>query len=173
MNIRKLQNLINECKQIEEDSMYNAEVHYLMGAKLKRKAFWFKFIPLIIAVVAAFFLIGGAPDWFSWITLIGGLIAIASTLKGFERDSNEHFSGAQDFTGLKHDAKSLYKSFRNFLKEKDFFHETKRLREKYNLLAKMTLPTDDKKSWDQARESIKSGRHKADFRERNLRRPKN
>ena len=161
----RLQNLINECKQIEEDSMYTAEVHYIIGAKLSRKAFWFKFLPLSIAVGAAFALIWGAPDWVSWIALLGGLITMASVIKDFDKKANSHFSAATDFTVLKHDARCLYESFRDFLEEKDFFHEVKRLGERYNLLAKHTPATDDEKAWNKARENIKSGRHKADFRE--------
>jgi len=166
MNEQKLQNLIKECKQIENDSLYTAEVHYIIGNKLKIKSIRFKFIPALIAAVAAFFLLVGAPNWVSWITLLGALVTIISLLLEPEKEANNHFSAAQNFTVLKHEARSLYEVFRDFIDEKDFYHEVKILREKYNLFAKLTSPTDDEKAWNQARENIKSGRHKADFREK-------
>lgn len=166
MNDQKLQNLINECKQIEDDSLYTAEVHYIIGHKLKGKAIRFKFIPALIAVIAAFFLLVGAPRWVSWITLVGVLVNIISLLLEPEKEANNHFSAAQNFTVLKHEARSLYEVFKDFIDEKGFYHEVKMLREKYNLFAKLTPPTDDEKAWNQARENIKSGRHKADFRDK-------
>ena len=166
MDNEKIQNLIRECKQIEEDSLYNAEVHYLIGHKLKGKAISFKFIPALIAVISAFLLLGGAPNWLNWITLFGALVTIISLLLEPEKEANNHFLAAQNFTVLKHEARSLYETFKDFIEEKDFYYEEKRLREKYNLFAKLTPPTDDEKVWNQARENIKGGRHKADFRER-------
>lgn len=166
MDNTKIQNLINECKQIEEDSIYTAEAHYLISRKLKKKAFRYKFIPASITVGAASALLIGAPNWVSWITLLGGLTTIINILMEPERESKNHLLAAQNFTCLKHEARSLYEAFKDFLDEKDFYHEVRRLREKYNLFVKMTPSTDDEEAWNQARENIKSGRHKADFRER-------
>lgn len=161
----KIQNLINECKQIEEDSLYNAEVHYIIGHKLKWRAFWFKLIPATLTVMSAFFILIGAPNWITWITLLGSIITISSILLEPEKESKSHFSAAQNFTVLKHEARALYETFKDFIEEKDFYHEARRLREKYNFLAELTPPTDDEKAWDEARKNIKSGHHKADFRE--------
>jgi hypothetical protein len=141
-------------------------VHYIIGHKLKGKAIRFKFIPALIAVIAAFLLLVGAPSWLSWITLVGTLVTIISLLLEPEKEANNHFSAAQNFTALKHEARSLYEVFKDFIDEKDFYHEVKMLREKYNLFAKLTPPTDDEKAWNQARENIKSARHKADFRDK-------
>lgn len=165
MNDPRLQNLINECKQIEEDSLYTAETHYIIGHKLSVKTFWFKFIPALITIVSAFSLLIGAADWVSWITLFSGLITIINILLEPEKESKSHFSAAQNFTVLKHEARSLYETFKDFIDKKDFYHEVKRLREKYNLFSRLTPPTDDEKAWKQARKNIKEGRHKADFKE--------
>jgi len=165
MDAQKEQNLTKECKQIEEDSMYTAEVHYLIGHKLKKKAFWLKFVPASITILAAFALLIGAPDFVAWITLFGALITITNILLEPEKESRNHFSAAQNFTVLKHEARSLYETFKDFLDERDLYREVRRLRDRYNLFAKVTPPTDDEKAWNQARENIKKGRHKADFRE--------
>lgn len=161
----KEQNLIRECKQMEEDSLYTAEVHYIIGHKLRVNSFWLKFIPAFITAITALFLLVGAPDWLEWITLFSGLITIINILLEPEKESRNHFSAAQNFTVLKHEARSLYETFKDFIDEKEFYHEVKRLREKYNLFARLTPPTDDEKAWKKARKNIKEGRHKANFRE--------
>ncbi|MDD5639109.1 MAG: SLATT domain-containing protein [Candidatus Pacebacteria bacterium] len=164
MEKKKNQNLINECKQVEEDSLYTAEIHYIIGHKLSLKAFLFKFIPALITVISVSSLLIGAPNWVNLITLFSGLITIINILLEPEKESKNHFSAAQNFTVLKHEARSLHETFKNFIDNKDFYHEVRRLRDKYNILVKMTPPTDDEKAWKIARENIKSGRHGADFR---------
>ena len=165
MDTQKEQNLIKECKQIEEDSMYTAEVHYTIGHRQKLKAFWLKLIPAIITVISAFSLLIGAPTYVTWITLFGALTTVVSILLEPEKESRNHFSAAQDFTVLKHEARSLYETFKDFLDERDLYREVRILRERYNLFSRATPPTDDEKAWNKARENIKEGRHKTDFRE--------
>jgi len=162
---KELHNLINECKHIEEDSMYTAEVHYLISSKLFKKAFWFKFIPVIITVLSALALLLGSPKWVSWITLISAIIAMANMLLESESKAREHEFAAKNYTVLKHEARSLYESFKDFINENEFYHEVKRMREKYNWLVQTTPPTNDEKCWEKARERIKEGVHKPDFKE--------
>ncbi len=163
-NSAKIQNLINECRQIEEDSTYNAEVHHIITHKLSIKAFWFKLIPAIITVSSAFGLIIGAPNWISWITLITGLITMVNIFIEPEKKSKDHLFAAKNFTVLKHESRSLYETFKEFIDETEFYNSVKRLREKYNLLVQCTPPTDDKKALEEARKRIREGIHKADFR---------
>ncbi len=160
----KVQNLIDECKRIEEDSTYTAEVHHLIVHKLSKRAFWYKLIPAGVTVLSALVLLFGAPIWTSWITLLSGLITIINILMEPEKKAKEHLFAAKNFTVLKHEARSLYETFRNFIGENDFYHETKRLREKYNWLVQITPSTDDKKCWEEARKRIKEGVHKPDFK---------
>jgi hypothetical protein len=167
MNNEKIQNLINECKQIEEDSLYTAEVHYIIGHKQKVKAFWFKFIPVLITLGTSFaLLVGAAPNWVAWITFFSALITVINILLEPEKESKNHFIAAQNFTTLKHEARSLYEAFKDFMDEKDFYHEVRKLRDKYNLYARLTPPTDDEDAWGKARERIKKGYHIADFRQK-------
>ena len=165
-NNQKMENLVNECKRIEEDSTYTAEVHYLLAASLSKKSFWFKFIPVIITGLSALALLLGSPNWVSWITLISSIIAITNIILEPEGKAGEHEFAAKSFTVLKHDARSLYESFKDFMDEKDFYYEVKRIREKYNWLVQTTPPTDEK-SFEKARERIKKGIHKPDFKEKN------
>jgi hypothetical protein len=164
MNEEKIQGLITECKQLQEDSTYNAEVHYIMADKLSRKAFWCKFIPVAISIFSAYQLATGAPNWIAWIALIASLFSLLSIILEPEKISREHLSAAKNFTALKHDARSLYESFRAFISEQDFYHNVKQLREKYNLIIQFAPSTGDKAAWKLATERIKKGIHIADFR---------
>lgn len=161
-NNKRMENLINECKRIEEDSTYTAETHYLIANSLSKKSFWFKFIPVIITGISALALLLGSPDWVSWITLVSSIIAITNTILEPESKAREHEFAAKSFTVLKHEVRSLYESFKDFIDEKDFYHEVKRLREKYNWLVQTTPPTDEK-NFEKARGRIKKGIHKPDF----------
>jgi len=163
-NNQKIENLVNECRRIEEDSTYTAEAHYLFAASLSKKFFWFKFIPVIITGVSALALLLGSPNWVSWITLISSIIAITNIILEPESKAREHEFAAKSFTVLKHDARSLYESFKDFIDEKNFYYEVKRMREKYNWLVQTTPPTDEK-SFEKARENIKKGIHKPNFKE--------
>lgn len=160
---KKMENLINECKRIEEDSMYNAETHYLIANKLSKRAFWFKFVPVIITGISALALLLGSPVWVSWITLTFSIISIVNILLEPERETKNHEFSAKSFTVLKHEARSLYETFKDFIDDKDFFYEVKRIREKYNWLVQITPPTDEK-SFEKAKERIKKGVHKPDFK---------
>ena len=118
-NNQKMENLVNECKRIEEDSTYTAEAHYLLAASLSKKSSWFKSIPVIITGVSALALLLGSPNWVSWITLISSIIAIINIILEPESKAREHEFAAKSFTVLKHDARSLYESFKDFIDEKD------------------------------------------------------
>jgi hypothetical protein len=165
MDNERIQNLIDKCKQIEEDSLYTAEVHYIIGHKQKVKAFWFKFIPGLITLGTSFALLVGVPNWVTWITFFSAFITIANILLEPEKESKNHFIAAQNFTTLKHEARSLYEAFKDFIDEKDFYHEVRKLRDKYNLYARLTPPTDDEDAWEKARQNIKKGYHIPDFKQ--------
>jgi hypothetical protein len=166
MDNEKIQNLINECKQIEEDSLYTAEVHYIIGHKQKVRASWLKFIPALITIGTCFALLIGAPNWVTWITLFSALSAVINILLEPEKEAKNHFTAAQNFTILKHEARSLYETFIDFMDEKDFYHEVRKIRDKYNLYVSLTPPTDDEKAWEKARQNIKKGYHIPDFKQK-------
>lgn len=166
MNDAKIGNLITECKQIEEDSMYTAETHYIIGSKLKIRAYLLKFVPPIITALSATVVMFSENNTFNWITLIGAIVSIGSIILEPEKQSRDHITAAKEFTNLKHEARSLHETFSKFMSETDFYHEVKRLREKYNGLTKCTPPNDDEEAWEKATSNIKSGRHRADFRDK-------
>ncbi len=71
-------NLINECRRIEEDCLYTAEAHYIDAACAGRVSFWVKLIPAVAAAVSGAALLGGAPGWIAWATDGGNLVIKAS-----------------------------------------------------------------------------------------------
>lgn len=164
MGSTSIQNLTAECKQIQEDSTYNAEVHHIVANRLSKKSFWCKIIPTSITVFSAFGLLLGVPDWVAWVTLLSGIVTMFNVFLEPEKKARENIVAAKNFTELKHEARSLHESFNEFMTENDFYHEVKRLREKYNLVVRFTPPTDDDTAWRKAQKRIKSGVHKADFR---------
>jgi len=164
MNNTKIESLINECKQIQEDSTYTAEVHHIIGYKLSKRAFWCKLIPAGITVLGASGLLMGFSNWVVWVTLLSGLVTMLNVFMEPEKEARNHLSAAKDFTILKHEARSLHENFKDFESENELYHNVRRLREKYNLLVQRTPPTGDKKAWEEARERIKKGVHEADFR---------
>jgi len=164
MDDSRVESLVNECKQIQEDSTYSAEVHYIIAGKLAKKAFWYKLIPACITVFSAYKLLTGSQSWVAWITLLSGLVTIMNVFMEPEKRARGHQFAAKSFTVLKHEARSLHESFKDFISDDEFYHTVKRLREKYNMLAQLTPPTDDKDAWEEARKRIKAGVHKADFR---------
>lgn len=167
MSEENTEKLIKECKQIEEDSLYTSEVHYIIGSKLRKRALKSKFIPLGITVLAAFALVLSiVPNVMSWITLVGALISMISIILDPDKESKEHFTAAKEFTAMKHEARSLHEAFSSFMNAKEFLFEVRCLRDKYDFLAKNTPATDDEEAFQQARKNIQEGRHMADFRER-------
>lgn len=159
-----MDDLVTECKQIQEDSLYTAETHYIIANKLKTKAFWLKFLPGLIAVVAAFSSLVGAPNWVSYITLVAALITVLNITLKPEEESDRHVSAAKYFTVLKHDARALHETFSHHMSKECFYHEVRNLRQQYNQLITLTSPTNEK-AFEKARENIKTGKHQADFRE--------
>lgn len=162
-NNKRIDRLINECKQIQEDSTYTAETHHIIEKRLSKKAFWYKFVPPAITVSSAFAVIVGMPNWVSWITIFSGVISILNILLEPDKKSKDHLFAAKNFTVLKHEARSLHEAFKDFMAEEEFYHNVKRLRERYNLLVQYS-PSTEKEAFEEARKRIQTGVHKADFR---------
>jgi len=163
MNNIKIENLIAECKQIQEDSTYSADTHYIIGKRLSKRAFWYKFVPPAITVLSAIALILGMPNWISWITIFSGIISILNILLEPEKESKDHLFAAKNFTVLKHEARSLNETFKDFMTEEEFYHNVKHLREKYNMLVQYS-PSTEKEAFEEARKRIQTGVHSADFK---------
>jgi hypothetical protein len=162
-NVKKL---INECQRIEEDSLYTGEAHHIIGNDLMNQTWWLKIIPASITVLSAFAVLGNYhKDIFQWFTLITGFLTMYNVITEPERKSQQHISAGKNFVVLKHEARSLRESFKDFMDTKEFYHAVRRLREKYNLLVQYIPPTNEK-AFEKARKRIKKGIHYPDYKEK-------
>jgi len=162
----KVDSLITECKQIKDDSEQNAETHHIIGHKESAKAFFLKIIPASITVLSAAMLLiefknWVDKDWLPWVTLVSGLVTVFNVLIGCEANAQKHFFAAKKYTVLKHKARSLHESFKDFMDEREFYHQVQLLREEYNTLVQFTPPTDDEKAYEKASQRIRKGVHKS------------
>lgn len=168
MDSVKIEGLVAECKQIQEDSTYTAETHHIIGCALSRQAFWMKLIPALITVAAAFVLLTGwsgegKPNWAAWVTLISGMATMLCIIMEPEKQARSHLFAAKAFIILKHDSRSAHESFRHFIGENEFFNSVRLFRERYNLLVQSS-PATNNKAFRKASERVKAGIHEADFR---------
>ncbi|MCD4676913.1 MAG: SLATT domain-containing protein [Desulfobacula sp.] len=157
-------NLINECKRIEEDCLYTAETHYILAAGAGRVSFWVKLIPAVAAAISGIALLSGAPNWVAWFSVIAGVAFALQSIMNPDKKNEEYSQAAKSYTALKHESRSLYQTFHKEMDRNSFLIMVRILRERYNMLAKMT-PQTTTKAFEEGRKRIKAGRHTPDFEE--------
>lgn len=164
MSEEKDDHLIDECRQIEDDCLYTAETHYMMAAKFSRVGFWVKLIPAVAAAASGVALLSGAPNWVAWFSVISGVAFALQSIMSPDKKYEEHSKAGKSYTALKHESRSLYKTFCKEIDRNCFSTTVRILRERYNTTA-MHTPQTSVKAFEKARERIKSGRHTPDFEE--------
>ena len=157
-------NLINECRRIEEDCLYTAETHYILAAGAGRVSFWVKLIPAIAAAISGIALLSGAPNWVAWFSVIAGVAFALQSIMNPDKKNEEYSQAAKSYTALKQESRSLYQTFYKEMDRNSFSIMVRILRERYNMLAKMT-PQTTTKAFEEGRKKIKTGRHIPDFEE--------
>lgn len=156
--------LINECRQIEDDCLYTAEAHYIIAADAGRVSFWLKMIPALAAAVSGAALLSGAPNWIAWFSVIAGVAFALQSIMNPDKKKEENSQAGKSYTTLKHESGALYKTFRKEMDQNSFSIMVRILRERYNMIAKMT-PQTTVKAFEKGRQRIKAGRHTPDFKE--------
>jgi len=157
--------LVDECKRIEEDSMYNAETHHQIASSGERLGFWVKFIPAAVAAGSGIAILKGSPTWVAWLSIISGVAFALTFILDPDRRQNDNTKAAKDYTVLKHEARALYQTFSHEMSQLEFYLSVRLLRERYNIIVSQTPKTTDK-AFEKARLKIKSGRHTPDFEEK-------
>ena len=158
------EHLITECKRIEEDSEYTAETHYGIAADADKVSFWVKFVPAAAAAGSGVALLSGAPNWVAWFSVISGVAFALQSILNPDKKREEHSQAGKLYTSLKHESRSLYQTFYKEMDRNSFSIMVRLLRERYNMVAKLT-PQTTHKHFELGRLRIKSGRHKPDFEE--------
>ena len=156
--------LIEECRQIEDDCLYTAESHYIIAADAGRVSFWVKLIPAVAAAASGAALLAGAPNWIAWFSVIAGFAFALQSIMNPDKKKEEHSQAAKSYTTLKHESRSLYQTFHKEMDRNSFATYVRILRERYNMIAKMT-PQTTLKAFEEGRKRIRAGRHKPDFNE--------
>ncbi len=158
------EHLIKECMRIEEDSLYTAETHYIIADGAGTVSFWVKFIPALAAAISGLLLLSGLPNWIAWFSVIAGVAFALQSILNPDKKREEHSQAGKLYTALKHEGRALYQTFVKEMDHESFAVTVRILRERYNMIAKLT-PQTTIKAFEKARERIKAGRHTPDFEE--------
>ncbi len=154
--------LINECKSIEENCTYTAETHHTIANSERRKYQLLQIGPAIISVVTGGSVsLGFAPAFVGWLTLVSGVVAAISGILNPSKNSEEQLAAAKQFTTLKQDARALGKSFSKGMSDDEFSVEVRKLHDRYNELV-LAVPATNDKAFEKAREKVKKGVHEPD-----------
>lgn len=156
------EHLILECKRIEDDSKYTGETHFQIASSASCKIFFVKAIPAVLSAISGVGLLVGGPEWLAWLAIISSAVFALNSVINPDRECLVHYSAGKHYTTLKHEARSLYKTFQHDLDKNTFAVIVSILRERYNKISELT-PGTNNKAFEKARKKIKSGRHNPDF----------
>jgi hypothetical protein len=161
--------LVEECKTIEENCLYNAQAHFEIAARARRINIFLLIVPAALAglggLLVSLDLCAVANKAIGALTAILGAVATVSASLGVDRREDRHNQAANLFTALRHESRALYEAYASELPRDGFVAEVRRIGDRYNTLVEALPPTDEC-AFERARERIKSGRFVPDFRER-------
>ncbi len=154
--------LIKECQTIQQNSEYTAEAHHNLAKHYNCLHLWLQLIPGIgTAISTALILAGVVAKEYMWAAALMAAIAAISNILSPEKNYYSHLQAAKSFTCIKHDARALHQSFAGTMTDNEFKCAVLSLHSRYNDLARMAPPTDEK-SFAKAKERIDAGVHKND-----------
>lgn len=158
-------NLVQECQTVAENSLYNAQAHYLLADSKEMKVRWMLLIvPSAVAGFCGLLTAIGAPAWLGAFSAIGGFFVTVASALGVDKEPTAHRNAACQWTALRHDARSLQETYFRELPREQFLAEVRRIDDRYTAL-NQALPPTDAKAFEAARQQIQSGRHKPDFKQ--------
>ena len=165
-----LAKLAEECKTVAENCLYNAQAHYELAVIVKKrvakKALWLVIVPSAIAGVAGVLTAVGLPAWIGAFSAGGGFLASVYSAFGGEQSGTAHRIAANQWTALRHEARSLHETYFSELPHQQFLAEVRRIDDRYTTLCQALEPTD-REAFDKARKRVKSGLFEPDFRDKN------
>ncbi len=153
--------LVRECETIANNSLYNAESHYVLAESKEKKSVWIIALPSAVAGVCSLLTAVGFPIWLGAFGAAGGLVASVAAVLGVDKQSTAHRNAGSQWTALRHEARSLFQGMFKELPHGQFVAEVRRLSDRYNALCQ-TLPATDNESFDRARKRIHKGLHEPD-----------
>lgn len=154
--------LIQECKTIQQNCTYTAEAHHIIADDSKYLSQVFQVIPAIGAALLGTLVVGEVvPKWVGWLSVISAVIAAVGSVLDPHKTYYEHLNAAKHFTALKHEARSLRNAFSFGLSDEDLENRVRSLGDAYGQLIRFVPPTT-KEAFEKAQERIKSGVHDPD-----------
>jgi hypothetical protein len=157
-----LGNLIQECETVAEDSLYNAQAHFVLADSKERLGVWLLIVPSIVGGMCGLLTAVGLPPWLGAFSAAGGLVATVAGVLGIDKQPTVHRNAASQWTALRHEARSLHQTLFKELPREQFLAEVRRIDDRYNTLCQ-ALPPTNRESFETAREQIKAGTHDPDF----------
>lgn len=158
-----IKNLLHECETVAEDSLYNAQAHYILADSKERKGRWLLIVPSGASALCGLLTALGAPGWLGAFSAIGGLMVALASIFGVDKQPTSHRNAACQWTALRHEARSLHETYFMELPREQLFAEVRRIDDRYIALCQALEPTDTK-SFEAARRQIQAGVHKPDFK---------
>lgn len=154
--------LLQECETIAENSLYNAQAHFVLADAKENKARLLLIIPSAVAGLAGILTALGLPSWIGALSALGGFIVAIATILGVDKEPTANRNAACQWTALRHEARSLHETYSRELPREQFLAEVRRIDDRYIALSQ-ALPPTDRKSFEIARKQIKAGVHDSDF----------
>ncbi|MBN3874509.1 MAG: SLATT domain-containing protein [Nostoc sp. JL33] len=161
----QIQHLLNECKIIEENSLYTSQAHFQMANKAEFQARLFLIVPSCIAAVSGVLTAIGFPSWIGAFAAVSGLITGLASVFGVDRKAGAHKQAGNVLTALRHEARALHEAYWRELPHEQFVAEVRRIHDKYNSLIQ-TLETTDNAAFEEGRNRIKAGLFEPDFQKK-------
>lgn len=160
------QYLLNECKTVAENCLYNAQAHFEIAARARYLSCAFLIAPACLAALSGFLVAIGVFSSFNRVmgaaTAVFASIATVASSLGVDRRVELHNQAANLLTALRHEARALHETYVHELDRPDFFSEVRRIDDRYNALIQALLPTDER-AFERAREKIRLRRFTPDF----------
>ncbi len=168
---KQIELLLDECKLIQENSMYNEQIHFLLAEQKLMQSRWFTLLPAITAAIAGVSIALGAPIWIGWFGAIAGIVSAVAGVLDPTREVQEHIATAKKFTVLKNNSRSLHEVHWQFINEKELHESVKKIEERYDeLLSNAPLMSNVpfmtfSQAFDSASKRILAGTQEPDFKQ--------
>lgn len=153
---------IEECKVIEQNSLYTAQTHHESSSRLRLVSIWLQAVPAVIAAVTGALVGAGvSPDGLLWLTVVAAAVTAITSVMNPSKSFEDHARAAKSFTGVRHDARFLHCAQVLRMSDDEFRREVEQLHARYNDLVDVA-PTTSKKMFERARGVVQAGRHDPD-----------
>jgi hypothetical protein len=158
-----ISNLVQECETVAENSLYNAQAHFILADSKENRGRWLLIVPSSVAAICGLLTALGLPGWLGAFSAVGGLVVSIASILGVDKQPTSHRNAACQWTALRHEARSLSETFFKELPREQLLAEIRRIDDRYIALTQALEPTD-RRSFEAARAQIQSGYHKPDFK---------